>query len=537
MTDQLALAARRHAHAVPGHLLVAAEPCAIPASVLTVDILAERASELGVAERYTLRAISLGLDRIEEISWFLGFEYADAAAVIGSLLQLEMIDYRASSDTDQRRIQLLPAGRDAVEGVVATAPKVVTVPIMFDRIARKPVGWTKKSLTRESDIKTRADLLRLYPASGEPVSIDELTAANLSPILSDKNNVNRVLGTLGVTENRKFYKEAILLIYKGNDSDSIRLGVDIDGSWSSTHELVLERIGAVERLGIKIDEPQSPAAGGLPADVPGEVKRMGRDEVLALQTLANSSEPLEVGNDTESDAFVEATQAVESASVRWLGTYEHPIILDEAVTKSRRRVLIISPWITGAVVTKTWIRQIEKLAARVPVTIAWGYEDNPKIDNALADLHAVARRSNKLAVVRLKNTHAKVLVGDDFYVTTSFNWLSFRGVTSRRYRMEEGTLIRDRDLADQAYERYLDQIRQQAVEVIGTLAGPKETSIPHTSPSTTPAKKTADFRSGKSEGGETWVYSVAETAFDSRDRNLVAVPGWHCLSRQSQNLY
>lgn len=199
MTDPLALAARRHAHVIPGHLLVSAEPCAIPASVLTVDLLAERASELGVAERYTLRAIKLGLKRIEEISWFLGLDQDDTANVIGALLQREMIDYRAL-DTDHRHIQLLPPGQEALEDTVAEAPKVVTLSVMFDRIVRKPVAWTKRSLTRAAEVGNRVGILVLPPASGEPAAVDELSAADLTAILGGRNQVNRILGTLGVTE-------------------------------------------------------------------------------------------------------------------------------------------------------------------------------------------------------------------------------------------------------------------------------------------------------------------------------------------------
>ena len=39
--DIFAVAARRRAHTLPGHTLLAAEPCYIPASVRTVDVLAE----------------------------------------------------------------------------------------------------------------------------------------------------------------------------------------------------------------------------------------------------------------------------------------------------------------------------------------------------------------------------------------------------------------------------------------------------------------------------------------------------------------
>jgi hypothetical protein len=500
VTDSLVRAARRHAHAIPGHLLVAAEPCAIPASVLTVDVLAERATDLGVAERYTLRAISTGLDRPEEISWFLGLDRVDTANVIGSLLQLEMIDYRAV-DTEQRNIQLLPAGRDAVDGVVAAAPKVVTLSVMFDRITRKPVPWTKRSLTREWDARNTEGLIRLLPVSGEPVTIDELSPSSLSPILAGKNQVNRILGALGVTENRRYFKEATLLIYRGIDNDSVRLGIDIEGVWSADHEVVLEQMGVTERLGIRVDGPQPLPQSEVSSHFPEPAKKLGRDEVLRLQALADSSGQAADGAAAGNGTNLEASTTIESAAVRWLGTYEHPLVLDEALTKSRRRVLIISPWITSAVVTKQWIRQVEKLARTCPVTIAWGYEDNPKIDSALAGLHAAAARKNQLAVVRLKNTHAKVLVGDEFYITTSFNWLSFRGDSSRRYRMEEGTLIRDRGLADQAYERYLDQIRQQAIEVVGDLPDPRGASAFGAAPSVTPKKATTRARNRR-EGVE-----------------------------------
>ncbi|MFJ6454012.1 S1 RNA-binding domain-containing protein [Paenarthrobacter sp. NPDC091669] len=468
MTDPLALAARRHAHVIPGHILVSAEPCVIPASVLTVDLLAERASELGVAERYTLRAIKLGLERIEEVSWFLGLDQDDTANVIGALLQREMIDYRAA-DTGDRRIRLLSPGLEALEGVVAEAPKVVTLPVTFDRIIRKPVAWTKRSLTRAGEIGNRKGILVLPPASGEPANVDDLSTADLTAILGGRNQVNRILGTIGATENRKYFKEAILLIYKGVDVDSVRLGLDIDGTWSPAHEKELEHLRAVDRLGISVEGPRSSMDSQNRTEFPepAGTPKMAREEVLTLQAMADAP-PIHAESAVR-DTGTQASQAVNSAAIRWLGTYEHPWILDEAVTKTRRRLLIISPWITSAVVTKTWIRQIEKLATKCAVTIAWGYEDHPKIDDSLSELHAAARRSKQLAVVRLKNTHAKVLVGDDFYVTTSFNWLSFRGDKDRRYRMEEGTLVRNRDLADLAYERHLDQIKEQAEEVVGNL--------------------------------------------------------------------
>lgn len=43
-------------------------------------------------------------------------------------------------------------------------------------------------------------------------------------------------------------------------------------------------------------------------------------------------------------------------------------------------------------------------------------------------------------------------------IVTSFNWLSFRGDSGRKYRQEEGTLIRHKEYVDAEYERHRARI-------------------------------------------------------------------------------
>jgi hypothetical protein len=62
------------------------------------------------------------------------------------------------------------------------------------------------------------------------------------------------------------------------------------------------------------------------------------------------------------------------------------------------------------------MRRLESLARTADVTIFWGFGDNETTDtNALADLHEAARRSKRLAIVKVDDTHAKVLVSDAYY--------------------------------------------------------------------------------------------------------------------------
>lgn len=51
-----------------------------------------------------------------------------------------------------------------------------------------------------------------------------------------------------------------------------------------------------------------------------------------------------------------------------------------------------------------------------------------------------------LAIVNVRETHEKILICDTaFGVTSSFNWLSYRGDIDDGYRRETGVLLRDRE--------------------------------------------------------------------------------------------
>lgn len=69
-------------------------------------------------------------------------------------------------------------------------------------------------------------------------------------------------------------------------------------------------------------------------------------------------------------------------------------------------------------------------------------------------LRELADEFANLLLRRLGDTHAKVLIQDsEFYVTTSFDWLSFRGDPSRPFREEWGTMVRDCRAVDELYDK------------------------------------------------------------------------------------
>ncbi|MFG1917859.1 S1 RNA-binding domain-containing protein [Micromonospora sp. NPDC048898] len=468
--DIFADAARRHAHALPGHTLLAAEPCAIPASVLTVDVLVEQSEDLEAGQKYTLRALLGGIDTVEDLQLFLGLDDGDTGRAVAGLLLAEYITYQPPADGGLRRLQLLPAGQEAARDAQLRRPMPTTIPVVYDRLTGTVNDWRRNSLRRSNQAKGDPGRLLLPPASSLPVRTVDLSIAALTSTLDQRSRDGaRLLGISGVTENRNFYHDAILLVFTDDETRQIRLGVDVDGKWSEAHTAALESIGAVERLRLSAAPVEHPHA---PVTDPGE--RLSKADVLALQAA---------GNDPDGDG---ANAALNRAVIRWMGVYEHPAWLDDALASSQRRLLISSPQIRTAVASNRWIGVLEKLARAADVTIVWGPGDDDGTDQEAIDaLHAAARKTNRLAVVRVATTPAKILISDGYYLTTNFNWLSFRGEPSRIYRPDDGELVQDQALTDRAYDIYLTEACANAVEVVGTLpakfraeAGPGSDATP-----------------------------------------------------------
>jgi len=152
--------------------------------------------------------------------------------------------------------------------------------------------------------------------------------------------------------------------------------------------------------------------------------------------------------------------------VRPLAVYEHPALLRHAIQEADQRVLIVSPWIRRAVVSDGFVRAVRKAIGR-GVTFYVGYGLGESDDGeaewdkaARLELERVAKESDRFILKRLGDTHAKVLIKDsDFFVISSFNWLSFRGNPHQTFREEWGTYVGVRDVVEEYANRMLERFR------------------------------------------------------------------------------
>ena len=133
-----------------------------------------------------------------------------------------------------------------------------------------------------------------------------------------------------------------------------------------------------------------------------------------------------------------------------LSTYDHRPLLIDALENAQNSVIIVSPWIKAGGLNNQILGRIEKaLQRKTQIIIGYGIgekEDSDKwILNKLAEVQK-KKYGQYLKVVRLNNTHEKVLMKDnEFMVITSFNWLSFKGDPEKGFRQETGYYTESKD--------------------------------------------------------------------------------------------
>jgi phosphatidylserine/phosphatidylglycerophosphate/cardiolipin synthase-like enzyme len=158
-----------------------------------------------------------------------------------------------------------------------------------------------------------------------------------------------------------------------------------------------------------------------------------------------------------------------SVPMRWLEMYEHRPLLEQALKDTQERLMIISPWIRANSVNRWFLQQFENLLKRgVHVFIGYGLGEKdenryPKDIEAEKTLQKLASQYSKSFILkRLGDTHAKILISDTkFAVTTSFNWLSFKGERDRTFRDERGTLVSDPQKIDELFDNLLRRLTEE----------------------------------------------------------------------------
>ncbi len=434
---------RRFGDQRPGLHLVSVVDAAVPVTVLRVDVLAQERKPIQLLDEFVLRFVLAGVLDVNEIASLLGLQREQVVSSVADQISSNNL-VRSSNG----HLRLTDVGLESARDLAAVQPVLTQLPVHFDRLVWEVHDYPRSALIKKRDAQERG--LEILPAKRSArINTNDLTVERFNEILSNSNR-DRQVEVLRVrkiaSQSQHVYMPAQLLVYGDPESGEVELGLCIDGELRPAHGLELAAANAVASLGISV----GPAVERPTLSPDLEDQRVGKEAVGEIQ----SGKPSELNQESAESA----PRQLEKIAVRSVDVHEHPGFLSKALTNAKQRILIIAPWVKNGVVNTDFLASLERrLKAGVEVHIGHGYgpDDRGSDEYALRRLANLATRYPKLQIVRLENTHAKILIFDAVWITTSFNWLSFRGDPNRTYRMEEGTLVQIGAEVDRAYNRYV----------------------------------------------------------------------------------
>jgi len=461
----------------PGYDLVSYGEVGLPFYRIAITAHVLEHKEIGPFAEYSLRAIDAGLGEPDEIGKLLGLDAPVVDATLGELLHNDELMFARSPDKDQPTLMLTSKGRTTLSTATAIVPEQAVIEIDFDGLLRRPVPYIDRWL---APIELEKHGIREIPPSPtrppELKDIDITAVEKLIRILGDRREAKRDLLTFKALERRRRFRPAVALIYQGEDPLDVQVAFAIDGVLSPEHEEAFARSRFKRTLigGGGIEPAQTLIEGLLGEAVMQQLNierwHQLRDQVAAASLRIEVPPSMDEEDRTvpPPDRIVaDAKQELAAMVVRPLETYDHPDLLKDALARSQDRLLIISPWIRGAVVDESFITTLEaRLTEGVDVLIGWGMKASEQRDHdidptVLTQFHRLGERFKRTFYFkRLGNTHAKVLISDRrFMIVTSFNWLSFRGDPKRTFRDERGMYITLRDQIDAQFDSWASRIR------------------------------------------------------------------------------
>ena len=430
----------------PGFNLVDFEEVGLPVYRLTTTVLTLQPKSYSPIEEFILRAVEAGLDTIELVAGFLGISESIVEATASLLVKDDELVVSPDGILRlTRKSERVLAGESLIQ------PREQSLVFRYDGLTRRPIRTDELRLWEPRDLKDRGIReIRAFPAkrpSPEEISGDDLQTVLRAPSQVGEPSV-QILHVKSVTRAFANFIPALALVYRRASGADVQVAFAIDGRLSRDHEAAFAASDGPARMGITaailqqapivFDSALKISVGALKSADAGSIAQREKAIAKLRSQIAKKSATGGAADEQSNDA-----EAVANSAVQMIPVYEHAPLLRLALEEARERLIIISPWITDAVVDQVFLSRLsQQLQRGVMVYIGYGLGNEEKVPTAVKHLEKLAREHSGFRLVRLGDTHAKVLIKDnDWLVTTSFNWLSFRGDPKRTFREEWGTKV------------------------------------------------------------------------------------------------
>lgn len=445
----------------PGYELASFKEAGLPVYLLTVRVLIQEGKPLNPIYEGVLKAVAAGLDTPEDLTAFLGLPDNVLTPVLAGLNTLELINYARASGEAKPKVLLTQKGKNVLVDASVITPQERTLRICFDALTKRLIFIAPSALDKPRDMRERGAFEIPTGASKRP-EVEDIPLEDFDRVLSRQSGGRERTGDLLAVrriERRELnYLPCVMLFYRSLAQPSeIDVAFWREDGPSPDHEARFRELGGHELVGAQF------LSNGRVELTPEIIAQVADYAPIAPAVPVRQ----EVAESKDAKAVAGAVTETAGETIQSILCHEHPGLLKKALLSSKKRLLIISPWIRHQVVNWEFVASLEALLRQgVDVYIGYGLDDGnvggkggdaaksklPITPQAEKDLKQLADRHKNFRFVFVGNTHRKTLVSDDsFAVVTSFNWLSFKGDPRDKPRDEGGVVIRKKAYIDKEF--------------------------------------------------------------------------------------
>lgn len=473
--------AKLKANSVPNSILVKYYEAGIPQWHMEAILTMLKPKKLSVLQEFILKFISSGINDVSDICKFLGVNKSAVNNAVAILQKNSLI----TVDIFYSKLKLTDKGEKALKEAATIVPEDIEYALYVDGLIGNVYLDTRKLYTSK---ELRNFAIKPINTTVEKPALDTLVYEEVKRAINlfKKNHAyekDKLEGDLQevsrVAKTYVEYKKVYVLVFLNNKSEDIEFQVYDGITRNDDYSIALQRqynnntrVLDFDSIEATDEEADNSLISVLPQEIIESAKSFSYKDSTLEREISNLTTQLDAikDNSDEEEQKESATERIRflekkidemknerKGADRILSTYDHRPLLLDALDNAQNTVVIVSPWIKSGGLNNEMLGRIERaLQRRIQVIIGYGIskkEDSDKwVLQRLSDIQK-KRYGKNLHLVRLCNTHEKVLIKDNEYmVITSFNWLSFKGDPDKGFRQETGYYTESKDAIKQMKE-------------------------------------------------------------------------------------
>ena len=471
--------AKLKANSVPNSTLVKYYEAGIPQWHMEAILTMLKPKKLSVLQEFILKFISSGIDDVSDICNFLGVNKTAVNNAVAVLQKNNLI----TVDIFYSKLKLTDKGEMALKEAATIVPEDIEYALYVDGLLGNVYLDTRKLYTSK---ELRSFEIKPINTTVEKPTLDSLVYEEVKRAINlfKKNHAyeqDKLEGDLQeisrVAKTYVEYKKVSVLVFM-NKSEDIEFQVFDGTTRNDDYSIALQkqynnnsRVLDFDSNFISEAEENNSLISVLPQEIIESAKSFSYKDSTLEREISNLTTQLDAikKNDDDNDEQQKesATERIRflekkidemknerKGADRILSTYDHRPLLLDALDNAQNMVVIVSPWIKSGGLNNEILGRIERALQRsTRVIIGYGISEKEDSDRwilqRLTDIQK-KKYGDKLLLVKLSNTHEKVLIKDNEYmVITSFNWLSFKGDPNKGFRQETGYYTESKEAINQ----------------------------------------------------------------------------------------